>query len=195
MVAVELTKSLPAPGLARHRSVKPLAGRVILCTFIQRHFLKFKNVWSCLSSSNTFFENVPSRGLEKNFSSRFDALNIISPVLALVEPLHPLNGPNFMPHPGYVASLSSCILCTTCVGGGGHSQGGLCSARAAGCTGWQPSSRRGKCASIASAQIFRRRHTTPKNTMSASKEGSRVGTLRVGVTCRLIPGADHLFKQ
>ena len=97
-----------------------------------------------------------------------------------------------MLHPGYVGSLSSCVLCTTCVGGGCHAQGGLCSARAAGRTGWQPSSRRGKCASITSAQIFRRRHTTPKNTMSASKEGSRVGTLRVGVRFRLVPGVPFV---
>jgi hypothetical protein len=35
----------------------------------------------------------------------------------LEEPLHPLNGHNFMLHPGYVASLSSCVLYTTYVGG------------------------------------------------------------------------------
>jgi hypothetical protein len=74
------------------------------------------------------------------------------------------------------------------LGGGVTLRGGFCSGRTDGCNGWQPSCNRGKCASIASAQTFRRRHTTPKNTMSASKEGSRVGKLRVGVKCRLIPG-------
>ena len=97
-----------------------------------------------------------------------------------------------MLHSGYVASLSCCVLYTVCVGGCVTLRGGFCSGRTAGCNGWQPSCRRGKFASIASAQIFIRRHTTPKNTMSAGKEGSRVGTLRVGVRCRLIPGVPFV---